>query len=73
VGGVGRVYDGQLVRSDDPIVKGRLHLFDDVDDVLGIVEQATKNPGQKRTAKRRAPVEPDVETPEITVEPPEED
>jgi hypothetical protein len=57
VGGVGRVYDGQLVRSDNPIVKGREQLFEDVNDVLGIVEQATKSPGQKRNAAKPAPVE----------------
>jgi hypothetical protein len=55
VGGVGRVYDGQLVRSDNPIVKGREQLFEDVNDVLGIVEQATKTPGQKRKAAKPAP------------------
>ena len=54
VGGVGRVYGGQLVRSDDPIVKGREQLFEDVNDVLEIVEQATKNPGQKRAVKKPA-------------------
>lgn len=50
---VGRqvVRKGDIYRSDDPIVKGREEFFVDVLDELGI-EQATKNPGQKRAAKK---------------------
>lgn len=38
----------QLYRSDDPIVKRFPDQFEDVDDSLGIVEKATRNPGEKR-------------------------
>lgn len=38
---------GQLVRSDDDVVKGREHLFADVNEGLGI-EQATAAPGEVR-------------------------
>ncbi len=46
-----RVVRGQLVRSDDEIVRGREHLFVNVDEMLGI-EQATKNPGERRAAAK---------------------
>lgn len=38
---------GAVLRSDDPVVKGREHLFRDVNDDLGI-EQATAAPGERR-------------------------
>lgn len=38
----------QLYRTDDPVVKRHPDLFEDVDDSLGIVEKATRNPGEKR-------------------------
>lgn len=39
---------GQLVRDEDPVLAGRGHLFEAVDDNLPIVEQATAAPGEKR-------------------------
>lgn len=48
------VVRGTLFRSDDPIVLKHPELFVDVNAELGIVEQATKNPGQKRSAKAPA-------------------
>jgi hypothetical protein len=45
------IYEGALVRSDDPAVKAQPDLFETIDDVLGI-EQAVKNPGQKRAARK---------------------
>jgi len=48
------IYEGDLVRSDDPAVKSHPEAFELVDEALGI-EQATKQPGQKRAAKKPAP------------------
>jgi hypothetical protein len=45
------IYEGDILRSDDPAVKAQPDLFESIDDVLGI-EQATKAPGQKRAAKK---------------------
>lgn len=59
--GYGRYFEGQLVRSDDPVVKGKEELFADVLDELGI-EQATKNPGQKRAAKKPKPAAEPTQT-----------
>lgn len=42
---------GQIVRSDDPCVKGRKGLFDDAEVV---VERATANPGELRVNKKRS-------------------
>lgn len=56
VPGIGDVYQGDLFRTDDPLVKGREQLFEDVNNLLGIAEQATRNPGQKRAARNPAPV-----------------
>lgn len=41
---------GQVVRSDDPVVKGRERFFEPAEDKLGIVpvEQATAAPGEVR-------------------------
>jgi hypothetical protein len=68
------IYEGALVRSDDPAVKAQPDLFETIDDVLGI-EQAVKNPGQKRAARKPAapkPAEPvAVEVAEDPVAPPE--
>jgi hypothetical protein len=68
------IYEGALVRSDDPAVKAQPDMFEAIDDVLGI-EQAVKNPGQKRVARKPAvpkPVEPvAVEAVEEPVAPPE--
>jgi len=61
------IYEGDLVRSDDPAVKSHPDAFESVDDVLGI-EQATKNPGQKRAAKK-----PAVKSAEKLAEPEVED
>lgn len=62
VGGVPRNYTtGQLLDEADPVVKGREHLFEDVEThVEGRrepVEQATAAPGEKRAVGRpqRAP------------------
>ncbi len=44
------VKGGQLVAADDPVVKGREHLFAPVEDV---VEQATAAPGELRAVKPR--------------------
>lgn len=49
--GPDRVFRNQLVRSDNPIVEGREHLFAVVDEILGI-EKATANPGERRAAKK---------------------
>lgn len=38
---------GTVVRSDDPVIEGREHLFQDVNEELGI-EQATAAPGERR-------------------------
>lgn len=40
---------GQLLDAKDPIIKGREHLFADPNEV---VEQATAEPGEKRTVRR---------------------
>jgi hypothetical protein len=48
------IYEGDLVRSDDPAVKSHPEAFELVDEALGI-EQATKQPGQKRAARKPAP------------------
>ena len=48
------VYQGDTVRSDDPAVKSHPDAFESIDDLLGI-EQATKQPGQKRAARKPAP------------------
>jgi hypothetical protein len=44
---------GQLVRDDDPIARGKMHLFEPVPDDLPVVEQATAAPGEIRTVRRR--------------------
>jgi len=60
--GVPRVVPaGQLLDSDDPIVKGREHLFEPVEsfmasrvvEVSESVETATAAPGEKRSVSRR--------------------
>lgn len=46
---------GQLVRDDDPAVKASPDMFVEPDEWLGIdapVEQATAEPGEKRTVRR---------------------
>lgn len=47
---------GSLVDSDDPIVKGREHLFEPVETYMsrraGTTEQATAAPGEVRNVKR---------------------
>lgn len=54
VGGVPRVvHVGDLVKEDDPVLKGRGHLFENVEDHVrrprsGPVEAATAEPGEKR-------------------------
>jgi hypothetical protein len=59
--GVPRVVPaGALVDSNDPVVKGREHLFEPVDAFMerrtADVEQATAAPGEKRSiAKKAAP------------------
>jgi hypothetical protein len=53
------IYQGDLIRSDDPAVKSYPDAFEAVDDILGI-EQAVKSPGQKRAAKKPT-VDPVVE------------
>jgi hypothetical protein len=42
---------GQLFRADDPVVVGREHLFDAIEDV---VESASAAPGELRSVKRAA-------------------
>jgi hypothetical protein len=42
---------GQIFDSSDPVVEGREHLFEDVD---GLVERSTANPGERRFVKRAA-------------------
>ena len=44
------VKGGEMVPADDPIVKGREHLFDPLEEV---VEQATAAPGELRATKPR--------------------
>jgi len=48
------IYAGQVIRDDDPFVKGREHLFVSADDGLGPVESATAAPGEKRAVKKAA-------------------
>lgn len=46
---------GSLVDADDPVVKGREHLFEPVETFMARragVEQATAAPGEVRTVKR---------------------
>jgi hypothetical protein len=47
---------GQLVADDDPVIKGREHLFEDVDAFMERqtprVEQATAEPGARRSLTR---------------------
>lgn len=53
------VRQGDLYRSDDPIVRKYPNQFEDVLALLDInVEKATRNPGQKRSVK------PDADSPE---------
>lgn len=51
--GIPRVFTpGALVKDDDPIVKGREHLFESVEATVeksSSVERATAAPGEKRT------------------------
>lgn len=47
----GKVNQGDLLRSDDPIVTVRPELFESVESV---VEQATAAPGEKRSLPRKA-------------------
>ena len=46
-----RLRAGHIYRSDDPVVRLHPDLFEPVEIP---VEQATKNPGQKRTTRRPA-------------------
>lgn len=39
------VREGELVFDDDPVMEGRMHLFQPVDD---FVEQTTQAPGERR-------------------------
>jgi hypothetical protein len=62
VGRPGRpVLRGDLFRSDDPLVRKHPELFVDVNEELGIVERATRNPGQKRAKKPVVELEPVAE------------
>ena len=45
---------GDLFSADDPCVKSRPGLFDDVESVAARVEEATAAPGEKRSLPRRA-------------------
>lgn len=45
-----RIRMGQLVADTDPAVKAHPHLFDDVD---ALIEQATANPGEKRSVTKK--------------------
>lgn len=47
-----RLRAGHMYRSDDPIVLLHPDLFEPVE--IPTVEQATRNPGQKRTTRRPA-------------------
>lgn len=48
--GIGRlVSEGDLLPVDDPVMKGRAHLFVDLEEG---VEQATASPGEKRSVRR---------------------
>lgn len=49
------VQEGQLVKSDDPLVKGRESLFTPAD------EMATANPGEVRMVTPPAAEEPEAE------------
>jgi len=60
VRGVPKVINaGHLVEDGDPLLKGREHLFEDVEthlsDRSASVEQATAAPGEKRTVTRGRP------------------
>ena len=51
--GNAKLTKGQLVNDDDPIVKGKEHLFESTEEVaIPMVEQATANPGQRRAVRR---------------------
>ncbi|MGW6295165.1 hypothetical protein [Streptomyces sp. NPDC055058] len=57
VRGVPRVMKtGQLVNDNDPIIKGREHLFEDVESAVRDVpvEDASAAPGRRRTLTRAA-------------------
>lgn len=59
VNGVPRmVTAGQLVEASDPVIKGREHLFEDAETYVSErapkVEQATAEPGEKRSVGRPA-------------------
>lgn len=44
------VKGGEVVAADDPVVRGREALFEPLD---GVVEQATRNPGEMRVLPRK--------------------
>ena len=56
---------GQLLDSGDPVIKGREHLFEDVETHVAEkatrVEQATAAPGEKRAQVRRPAVDESFE------------
>lgn len=54
VTGIGVVKQGTVVYADDPVVKGREDLFEDLNDV---VERATAAPGEKRPAPAGKPAQ----------------
>ncbi|SDN17891.1 hypothetical protein [Streptomyces wuyuanensis] len=80
VNGVPRMVTvGQLVDASDPVIKGREALFEDVDTYVSErapkVEQATADPGEKRSVGRPAakktatPVKKAAAKPEVKHEP----
>lgn len=75
VGGVPRVMKaGALVQDDDPVIRGREHLFEDVDTFVQKqrtrAEAATAEPGERRSlskpAKKTAAVKTAAKKPATT-------
>ena len=51
--GNAKVTKGQLVNDNDPILKGKAHLFEPIDGDIAVpmVEQATAAPGERRRVR----------------------
>lgn len=65
---------GQLVDGDDPVIKGREGLFEDVETYVSDrsasrVEQATADPGEKRSVGRAAAKKAAAKRPETQPDP----
>lgn len=51
------VHQGNVLPADSHLVKGREAMFSSLDDAVGVVEQATAAPGEKRVTPPRESVE----------------